>query len=305
MGFNRIDAKFRAKAAIRQATYSPYKVSLVYLLLTSLVSQLVGLLISDPADTILYYAQWGYDVDVILNYVWTELSGQIILYAAISVLLSIYGTVMSFGYYSYTLRLSRNEEPELNRIFDGFFKWARVLWLSILKSVFAFLWGMILIVPAALLYAVGILLLELDVTAMSLLFLTMWIGGMVMIVVASYRYCLAEYFLLDAPDRTARECVTLSKNAMKGWKMERFTLDMSFIGWILLGVLLASFLSLIWTPLGIVGTLAFNAWFLPYRSTTEANFYNDVTGWKNPFQPTEENDWESRMRDLKDAFGER
>lgn len=302
MGFNRIEAKFRAKASIRRAEQSPYQVSLVYLLLTTLVSQLVGLLISDPMDTVLYYIQWGYEVEEILSYVWATLSGQIALYAAISVVLSVYTTIMSFGYFSYSLRLSRDEEPALSCIFDGFFKWARVLWLSILKGVFVGLWSMVFILPAGILLVVGTLLYW-DVYALMSVYVILLGAGAFMAAVASYRYCLAEYFLLDDPNRTARECITLSKNAMKGWKMERFTLDMSFIGWVLLGGLLSGLLAVVWAPLQIVGTIGFNTWLLPYRAATEANFYNHVVGWKNPLR-SEENDWESRMRDLRDSFGE-
>lgn len=304
MGFNRIEAKFRAKSSIRQAEQSPYRVSLVYLLLTTLVSQVVGWLISAPMDTLLYYLEWGYGVEDILNYLWATLSGQVVLYAAISILLSVYSTIMSFGYCSYSLRLSRNEEPTLSCIFDGFFKWARVLWMNILQGVFSGLWACAFILPAFLLLVVG-MLLEWDVYALMSVYILLFVAGAIMAAVAMYRYSMAAYFLLDDPNRTARECISLSKNAMKGWKMELFTLHMSFIGWTLLGGVIGAALAAIWAPLQIVGVIAFNTWLLPYRATTEANFYNCVVGWKNPIQPTDENDWESRMRDLRDAFGER
>lgn len=303
MGFNRIEAKLRAKSSIRRAEQSPYRVSLVYLLLTTLVSQVVGLLISDPMDTVLYYATWGYGVEEILSYVWATLSGQIVLYIAISVVLSVYRTIMSFGYYSYSLRLSRDEEPTQSCIFDGFFKWTRVLWMSILKGVFSGLWAWAFMIPAVILYVVGILL-ELNIYALMSVYILLFVAGAVMAVVAMYRYSLAEYFLLDDPNRTARECITLSKNAMKGRKLELLVLQMSFFGWMLLGGLIGGALAMVWVPLQVVGTIAFNTWFLPYRMTTEANFYNEVVGWKRPFQATDENDWESRMRDLRDAFGE-
>ena len=50
--------------------------------------------------------------------------------------------------------------------------------------------------------------------------------------------------------------------AMRGWKMELFTLDLSFFGRYLLTGL----------TFGIMGV-----WVLPYQSVTEANFYDCIT----------------------------
>lgn len=49
---------------------------------------------------------------------------------------------------------------------------------------------------------------------------------------------------------------------MRGWKMELFTLDLSFLGWILLGA----------CTMGIL-----YVWITPYMSATEANFYDEVS----------------------------
>lgn len=302
MGFNRIEAKVRAKTSIRQGQPSAMKVTLVFLLLTSLLSMVVEYLTFDPADVIGGLFSLGYGVDEleeILRYTWFHYAGQIGIYLAVSAVLGIYKTVMSFGYTSYTLRLSRNEDPELSHIFDGFLKLLRVLWMSFLKGLFVTLWTLLGMVPALVVLTVGVLT-EMDPYAFAGIYTLMTVLAVVAGVVASYRYCLGEFFLLDDPSRTALECITLSKKAMKGWKMERLTLDLSFLGWALCGQIMVTSLSQIWYLAGVAGMLVFNMWYLPYRCVTEANFYNCVSGRTDPFP--RDSDWEDRMKELKDSF---
>lgn len=300
MMFNRIEAKFKAKASIRQARPNPMVVTLVFLLLTSLLSTVVERLIFDPGElirTLLY--QYGYQVEEIVPYLLDTYAAKLGILEAVSFVLGIYTTVMNFGYVSYSLRLSRNEDPELSHIFDGFLKLWRVLWMGFLKGLFMGLWGLLGMVPALVVLVVGVMA-EMDLYSLMGIYILALVLAILVVVIVGYRYCLAEYFLLDDPGRTARECITLSKKAMKGWKMERFTLDFSFFGWAFLGALFVGGLSQIWYVAGLLGMLAFNAWYLPYRYVTVANFYNHVSGRADPVQ--KDADWEGRMKELNDAF---
>ena len=308
MGFNRIEAKFRAKTSIRQARPSPMRVTLVFLLLTSLLSTLVRYLTFAPMEIIdyFYYYQGSYSPEMIWAYIWNTYANQILTYLGISFVLGIYTTVMNFGYTSYALRLSRNEEPELTHIFDGFVKVWRVLWMSFLKVLFVLLWTILGALPG---YGAIFAYIMLAGESTDPYSLAMSVNGLIMLtvalmvvacLVAGYRYCLAEYFLLDDPSRKARECIRLSKKAMAGWKMERFTLDFSFAGWYICGWFLTTVLSQVWFAAGVVGMLGFNAWFLPYYSATKANFYNSIIGRADPF--SKGSDWEDRMKDFNDAL---
>ena len=106
-----------------------------------------------------------------------------------------------------------------------------------------------------------------------------------MMVIFSYRYRLATYFLLDHPEMGALESITQSKQAMKGWKGELFILDWSFFGWLLLvalvelvGIGLGTLFSpALGTLLGTVAAGAFSLWLNPYMNGTEANLYDWVT----------------------------
>ena len=95
---------------------------------------------------------------------------------------------------------------------------------------------------------------QLFVALWSLLFL---IPG----IVKSYAYSMAYYVKLDHPDYGWKACIDESRRLMNGHKWEKFVLDLSFFGWILVGALCLG-----------VGTL----WVTPYMAATEAQFYEYV-----------------------------
>ena len=80
-------------------------------------------------------------------------------------------------------------------------------------------------------------------------------------VVLNYAYSMVPYLLRDYPELSAREALRTSSQMMKGHKWDLFVLDLSFIGWILLGIMTAG-----------IGLL----WVAPYMETTRAAFYEDL-----------------------------
>ena len=86
---------------------------------------------------------------------------------------------------------------------------------------------------------------------------TLGIGAIVL----SYAYSMVPYLLRDYPELSAREALRTSSQMMKGHKWDLFVLDLSFIGWILLGIMTAG-----------IGLL----WVAPYMDTTHAAFYEDL-----------------------------
>lgn len=55
-------------------------------------------------------------------------------------------------------------------------------------------------------------------------------------IVASYRYSFAKYLYVRNSEQTAGEVVAMSKKMTLGFKMSMFTIDLSFIGWFLVGI---------------------------------------------------------------------
>lgn len=95
----------------------------------------------------------------------------------------------------------------------------------LLREVFTFLWTLLLIIPG---------------------------------IVKSYSYSMVPYILGNNPNIGARRAIELSKEMTYGHKFDMFVLDLSFLGWYLLGAL----------ALGI-GVL----FVMPYDNATHAELY--------------------------------
>lgn len=98
----------------------------------------------------------------------------------------------------------------------------------LLTSLYTFLWGLLLIVPG---------------------------------IVKSYSYAMAQYVAMHNKDLSASDCIRYSQDIMDGHKWDLFLLDLSFIGWYILGSLCLG-----------VGTL----WVTAYLQTARANFFDDL-----------------------------
>ena len=103
---------------------------------------------------------------------------------------------------------------------------------------------------------------------LSYVFIALW--SLLLIVpgiIKSLSYSQAEFIVKDMTDAgqevAATEAINKSRELMNGHKWEYFLLELSFIGWDLLGGL----------SLGI-GFL----WILPYIKATEAEYYRKLTG---------------------------
>lgn len=80
-------------------------------------------------------------------------------------------------------------------------------------------------------------------------------------IVKSYSYSMALYIKADHPEYDAKQCIDESRKMMHGHKMQLFLLQLSFIGWMIVGTLC----------LGI-GTL----WVSAYMQTATACFYEEL-----------------------------
>ena len=55
--------------------------------------------------------------------------------------------------------------------------------------------------------------------------------------IKAYEYSMIPYLLAENPNITTDEAFSLSKQMTTGQKMDLFVLDLSFLGWIILGLL--------------------------------------------------------------------
>lgn len=85
-------------------------------------------------------------------------------------------------------------------------------------------------------------------------------------IIKGYSYAMTPYILKDKfaagqTDIGATEAITESRHLMDGHKMDLFVLDLSFIGWGLLGIITCG--------IGFI-------WIVPYYRQTKANFYRSL-----------------------------
>lgn len=282
--FNRVEAKLSARSSMAQAKPSYFVVMLAYVLLTGVLSAVVTYLAGDLAGQAEEFLLQGYDAREVIEYVFFSSPDRTALYGVIQMVLTAYEAVMAFGCTAYALRLSRREQAGVPNLFEGFSRFGRVLWMSVLTYLFTMLWGMLGMIP-------GVILLVMAVGTKSYGLLTAGCfavaAGSILAVVVAYRYRMAPYLLLDDPDCTARESVRRSKEMMAGHKKELFWLDLSFFGWVFLGGVIETVFDrfgLTWV--GLMGTWVLLLWLTPYMNVSEANFYQYVAGLTGRTTPT-------------------
>ena len=157
---------------------------------------------------------------------------QYIFYSFISVasilgiLYTIFiGNVIVVGKNGYFIK-NHDENPELSEIFKGFKgNYLNVVKIMFLMDLKTLLWLFLFIVPG---------------------------------LIKAYEYSMIPYLLAENPNLSASQAFSLSKQMTTGQKMDLFVLDLSFLGWIILG--------LICCGIGIL-------FVLPYPEATKAEVY--------------------------------
>ena len=119
-------------------------------------------------------------------------------------------------------------KPEAKDAFCGFDDFWSAFKVIFLVGLFTFLWSLLFIVPG---------------------------------IVKGYSYSMATCVLAENKGKSALACINESKAMTQGHKMDLFVLDLSFIGWMLLGSI----------TLGIA-----YIWVLPYMNATHINAYNSL-----------------------------
>ena len=125
------------------------------------------------------------------------------------------------------LALARGKNSiEVTDVFCRFKEhFGNTLVIYLLSTIFTFLWSLLFVIPG---------------------------------IVKWYSYSLAYYINIDRPELGPSECINESKKLMDGYKWRSFCLDLSFIGWYIVGSLCLG-----------VGVL----WVSAYHEAAKANFY--------------------------------
>ncbi len=134
----------------------------------------------------------------------------------------------SLSLYKIYLTVVAGGTPVASDSFEGFNDFWAAFKVTFLVALYTFLWSLLFLIPG---------------------------------IVKAYSYSMAMYVLAENKGKSARECIEESKKMTEGKKMDLFVLDLSFIGWVILGYI----------TLGIA-----YIWIMPYILATKANAYNTI-----------------------------
>lgn len=161
-----------------------------------------------------------------------SLTGLYILLAcsiASIVLAIVIGGVLQMGYCLFNLNLVDGKTAQVTDLFSQFRRIGTGVRMVLCTTFLVLLWSLLLIIPG---------------------------------IIASYSYAMTPYILAENPECGVIDSIDRSKEMMKGNKMRLFILNLSFIGWIILGALTCG-----------LGMLAVS----PYMQAATAAFYREVS----------------------------
>lgn len=171
--------------------------------------------------------KWG--MAVVATLVYGVISGGLSFIPFVSWIATLLVSLpLAYGFTVMLLNVVRGSDVQLDTMGEGFKDYGRILGTMLLSSVYQFLWALLLIVPG---------------------------------IIKGYSYALTPYLLKDHPELKFNAAIEESMRLMSGNKMRLFLLDLSFIGWFLLGL--------------ITFGIAF-LWITPYWNTARAAFYEDL-----------------------------
>lgn len=287
MPFTSKSLKDAAKQAMAAAVPSAVLMTLVYMLLTDVLSTLVNLILPPlTAEQLIYDRGMS---------VWVALF--------ITVLLAIYRMVMGFGYSAWSLRTARQQQSGFWNLLDGFGMVGTVLLMELLVFLRIFLWTMLLAMAYAFAAVLSALIHPILTAGLTVLFY-------LSVLTFSLRFELAHFLLYDYPEAGAGAAVRRSMEMMRGNVWNLIKLYLSFWPWYLAMFLLgcaALALSLIpalgsvaifaaggdftslfnqfmlaldstlSTVASLLATLVIGVRFIPYQHIAVANFYRALS----------------------------
>ncbi len=220
--WNRQQVKEQAKQIMKRNYWKMFVVTLIASILTGEKTTIIERVQDFTSNNLSYDSQP----------IFYSSNFELIFYSFISVasilgiLYTIFiGNVIVVGKNGYFIK-NHDENPELGEIFKGFKgNYLNVVKIMFLMDLKTLLWLLLLIVPGF---------------------------------VKAYEYSMIPYLLAENPNLSAPQAFSLSKQMTTGQKMDLFVLDLSFLGWIILG--------LICCGIGIL-------FVLPYPEATRAEVY--------------------------------
>jgi len=163
----------------------------------------------------------------------------IIILGFIGIIVKIFvGNVLELGSARFFI-LNQTGKPGVSTILDGFKSghYGNIVWVMFLRGLFIGLWSLLFVIPG---------------------------------IIKAYEYMMVPYILAENPGMDRREVFKISRQMMNGQKWAAFVMELSFLGWYLLGAIC-----------GLVSLFFTN----PYREATFAELYsyNKMTAFQQGY----------------------
>ena len=213
--------------------------------------------------------KWGKGICIILAYLLITFAigfieglfeNNSLLFLLIEITVLVITVPLSFGLTISFMKLKRNENVTafgfLNDGFTNFSKSWGIAWHTFVR----------MLLPVIAIFVVAILMSILTITSaktplLALAGVALYIATLIYTVSRSLLYVVAYPIGYDNPELSSKDCVKKSEELMKGNRGNYFLLELTFIGWAILGIL----------TLGI-GYL----WLIPYMQVAMVCFYDRI-----------------------------
>lgn len=224
--WSRKELKIRAKAILRKNYWHAFLVSIVIAIAGGNTGW--GNSSGFHSSSSREYAYSNFDNNIFINwsFIALTLTTFLVVITTIALLRIFLGYCLEVGGTKYFVQSAQDKNNrECFRFGFNSNNYMSIIKTMLLKDIFIFLWSLLLIIPGIIKY---------------------------------YAYRMVPYILADNPNIGVKKAISLSNEMTKGHKFDIFVLDLSFIGWYLLGAL-ALFIGILFV--------------MPYENATNTELY--------------------------------
>ena len=234
--WNRADVKQQGKAAFKSNYWRSVLCAFILSILTGLTASNSVTTMQDDQQSNEEVVQSfndvsGGDQTLATAFIVGFIAASLILFVVVLVLKIFIFNPLQVGCYGFFKENILGQGVDLGVVKSGFVSYGHTFATLLLRDIFTLLWTCLFIVPG---------------------------------IVKMYSYRMVPFILRDDPQLTATEAITSSRRMMNGHKWNTFVLDLSFIGWYILGGLTFGIVNLLWTE--------------PYRQSSNAALYLKLSG---------------------------
>lgn len=234
--------RYELKSAAAGVLKNCYWKSLLVILIGSFIGSGIGQ-VSFNTDMLSDADQIDSVLGAIANN-WQMVLGMLIWSFIISILVSVFlSAPLNVGVIRFFNESARGRvriEDILFSVSHGLKTYFNIVKVLFMKSVFLVLWGLIGLIPliaGAAVAASYTLTSTHEAIALILGIYAVCIIFFIPFIYKSYQYMMVDYILTDYPDMTWKQAIEASKQMTKGQVWRMIVLQLSFAGWIILGLM--------------------------------------------------------------------